>query len=90
MTTSEEKAIFNKPTIAVYAFGIEGLLIKDVIEGFSYDVVQYVTSFDGRLYTAKIYEDNDYRLYFKYGANKIYLDECMRVDADTKNVIGGF
>ena len=65
--------------IATYTFSNNsGLRITEIENGIN-DRVCYL-DMQNKVHKAKIYYMPTGRAYFKYGARRIYLDECMRVN----------
>lgn len=65
--------------IATYVFSNNsGLRLTEIENGIN-DRVCYLDMQNNK-HRVKIYYTSTGRAYFKYGARRIYLDECMRVN----------
>lgn len=78
MIKAEKELIKNKKTVAVYPlFGGYGIEIKDIRFDVN-DYVQYVLP-DGSVHEAIIKYNEAGESYFRFGNNRIMINECMRV-----------
>ena len=81
MTKQEKNQVLESETIAYFS-GYDGIEIKSI----QYDINDYVIFVSGawtgkkQVHKSKIYYTvNDENIYFRYGNNRIPLNECIRV-----------
>lgn len=76
MTKAEKNNWREAETKAVYAFGLVGLEIKEILYGIE-DYIIYVYTGDNSVHQSKLYYGD--RPYFRFYGHRVYADECMRV-----------